>query len=275
MSMNRLVRCGAGLLGAALAALLLLLSSDPASAQEKGAARANPPGLAPAGYNDYQNMLDQLGIKRMRRGRNARVPDTSREATANSYKETMPDLMTFQDGTKVTSPEQWPRRRAELVELFERELYGRIPRGVPRVDWEVTRTVEGKSGEMETLTRTLVGHVDNSSFPQIKVAIQASYTVPRNAKGRVPMILQFGFGFGGRAVPSSWTQQALDKGWGHGTIVPNSIQPDNNKLREGIIGLTNKGLPRSPEDWGALRLGLGLGREPPDRLLRGELRLWG
>ena len=32
-----------------------------------------------------------------------------------------------------------------------------------------------------------------------------------------------------------------------------SIQPDNNRLREGIIGLTNKGEPRKPDDWGALR----------------------
>src|SRR6202008_3740080 len=30
------------------------------------------------------------------------------------------------------------------------------------------------------------------------------------------------------------------------------IQADNNRLREGIIGLTNKGQPRRPEDWGAL-----------------------
>src|SRR5262249_55614437 len=47
------------------------------------------------------------------------------------------------------------------------------------------------------------------------------------------------------------------KGWGYGTINPNSVQDDNskniNRLREGIIGLTNKGEPRDPEDWGALR----------------------
>jgi hypothetical protein len=73
----------------------------------------------------------------------------------------------------------------------------------------------------------------------------------------VPIIVQFGGAFGGggggRGGPNSWTQQALDKAWAYGTINPNSIQPDNNHLREGIIGLTNKGEPRGPEDWGALR----------------------
>jgi hypothetical protein len=198
-------------------------------------------------------MLDQLGIKRVRRGRDARVPDASSEATANPFKETMPDLMTFEDGTKVTSADQWPKRRTVIVEVFEREVYGRIPRSVPSVKWEVASTVEGESGGVATITRTLVGQVDNNDFPQIKVAIQASYTVPRHAAGRVPIILQFGFGFGGRGGARSWTQQALDHAWGYGTTNPTSIQPDNNRLREGIIGLTNKGQPRSPEDWGALR----------------------
>jgi hypothetical protein len=96
--------------------------------------------------------------------------------------------------------------------------------------------------------------VDNSAFSKIEVTIQASFTVPKEAAGRVPIIVQFGGGFGGgKAGPNSWTQQALDKGWGYGTINPNSIQVDNNKLREGIIGLTNKGKPRKPDDWGALR----------------------
>src|SRR5205807_2991736 len=201
------------------------------------------------------NMLDQLGIKKMRKGRDARVKDNSSEATANPYKKTMPDLMTFKDGTKVTSADQWPKRRAEIVEDFEREVYGRIPKNVPKVTWEVTKTVEGESGGIATVTKTLVGHVDNSAFPQIKVTIQASFTVPKYAAGRVPILLQFGFGggFGGKGGPNSWTQQALNKGWGYGTIVPTSIQGDNGRLREGIIGLTNKGEPRHADDWGALR----------------------
>jgi hypothetical protein len=200
-------------------------------------------------------MLDQLGIKKMRRGRDARVKDTSDETTANPHKDSLPDLMTFKDGTKVKTAAQWPKRRAEIVEDFEREVYGRIPRNVPKVKWEITSTREGESGGIATVTKTLVGHVDNSAFPQIKVDIQANFTVPKHRAGRVPILLQFGFGFGfgGRGGPNSWTQQALNKAWGYGTIVPNSIQPDNSKLREGIIGLTNKGKPRHPEDWGALR----------------------
>jgi lysophospholipase L1-like esterase len=250
--------------GIAGAFVVVLLASNACPAQGfKGGGKGKRPDFIPADYDDYQDMLTQLGIEKVRRGRDSRVKDTSSEETANRYKDTMPDLMTFKSGNKVKSSDDWPKRRAEIVEDFEREVYGRIPGNVPKVKWEVTRTTEGESGGIATVTRTLVGQVDNSAFPKIKVAIQASYTVPKNAAGRVPIILQFSFGFGfgrkGTGVP--WTQQAIERGWGHGTISPGSIQADDNRLREGIIGLTNKGQPRRSDDWGALRAwGWGVSR---------------
>jgi hypothetical protein len=49
-------------------------------------------------------------------------------------------------------------------------------------------------------------------------------------------------------------QQLIADGWGVATINPASIQADNGAgLTRGIIGLVNKGQPRKPEDWGALR----------------------
>jgi len=53
---------------------------------------------------------------------------------------------------------------------------------------------------------------------------------------------------------SAPTEQLLAAGWGYVTIDPSSIQADNGAgLTKGIIGLVNKGQPRKPEDWGALR----------------------
>jgi hypothetical protein len=238
---------------AAILAVGMLASTSTLAQGGKG----KQPDFIGAGYDDYQNMLDQLGIKKMRKGRDARVKDTSSETTANPYKDTMPELLTFKDRTKVKTAAQWPKRRAEIVEDFEREVYGRIPRNVPKVTWKVTSTDKGENDGIAIVTKRLAGEVDNSAFPKIKVAIGARFTVPRYAKGKVPIILQFGFGFGfgfgGEGDAKSWQQQALNKGWGYGFIDPGSIQPDNSRLREGIIGLTNKGKPRSPEDWGALR----------------------
>src|SRR5690606_15188267 len=63
-----------------------------------------------------------------------------------------------------------------------------------------------------------------------------------------------GFGRGG----PSWQQQLIEKGWGYAILSPNSIQADNGGgLTQGIIGLCNKGQPRKPDDWGALRAWAG------------------
>lgn len=239
--------------------MVVFAAVAPASAQGFGQKEPPPrPSFIPADYDDYEHMLAQLGIRKVRAGRDARVADTSDEATANRYRATMPELMVFKDGTKVATAEAWLARRAEIVEEFEREVYGKIPPDVPGVTWEITSESEGDSRGIATITRTLAGHVDNSAFPNIEVTIQVSFTVPRNAADRVPIILQFGgglgsFSLGRRENANPWTQQAIEKCWAYGTINPGSIQPDNNRLREGIIGLTNKGQPRRPEDWGALR----------------------
>ena len=230
------------------------------------AARRGP--SAQDGYDDHRNMMDQLGIKQLRPGANPKNQSIFDEATANPYKDTLPDVLTMKDGTKVASAAQWPKRRAELVEDFAREIYGRIPANVPNVTWEVTATTEGDSAGIATVTKTLVGHVDNSACPEIAVNIQANFTVPAGVKEPVPMMLEFGFGGwfgrmqGGRGGPS-WTEQAISHGWGYGTIIPVSVQPDKGgmSLRQGIIGLTNKGAPRKPDQWGALRAwGWGVSR---------------
>src|SRR5690606_9709801 len=50
------------------------------------------------------------------------------------------------------------------------------------------------------------------------------------------------------------TEQLIANGWGYVMINPSSIQADNGAgLTRGIIGLVNKGQPRKPDDWGALR----------------------
>jgi hypothetical protein len=52
--------------------------------------------------------------------------------------------------------------------------------------------------------------------------------------------------------PNTW--QLIAAGWGFALLDPASVQADDGAgMTRGIIGLTNKGQPRAPEDWGALR----------------------
>jgi hypothetical protein len=61
-------------------------------------------------------------------------------------------------------------------------------------------------------------------------------------------------GVNGTSNDPPTTQQLIADGWGYATINPASIQADNGAgITRGVIGLVNKGQPRTPEDWGALR----------------------
>jgi len=169
----------------------------------------------------------------------------------------------------------WKQRRPEIVEDFEREVVGRVPKDVPKVTWTITtQATDRVVGEMPVVAKQLVGHVDNSTCPSITVDIQMTLVTPANAKGPVPVLMMFGGFFGGGfprrpgepaptnrfsgfgpPMPGPSSQEMLiTAGWGYATIVPNSIQADNGAgLTKGIIGLCNKGQPRKPDDWGSLR----------------------
>src|ERR1700732_4834445 len=147
---------------------------------------------------DHQNMMDQLHIKALRPGPSGTesAPNHANydEATANPYPN-LPDALTLKNGKKVTAAAiWWNQRRPEIVEDFEREVLGRVPRNVPKVTWTVTNTVNAVVGSHPVVGRQLVGHVDNSSFPSINVEIQMTLVTPADAAGPVPVMMMFGGG---------------------------------------------------------------------------------
>ena len=88
--------------------------------------------------------MDLLHISSLRRGAdgNPQSPNAANadEAKANPYP-TLPDPLVLKNGRKVASARTWwNQRRPEIVEDFDREVYGRVPRHVPKVRWEVTET---------------------------------------------------------------------------------------------------------------------------------------
>ena len=173
-------------------------------------------------------MLDQLGITKLRPGRdsNPNSPNAANydQAKANPYPK-LPEVLETKDGKKVTTPEQWRKeRRPEIVELLEREVYGRIPENVPKVQWEVRETREIEAGGKPAIQRHIVGVVDNSDCPGIDVNISMSLTLPKEADGPVPVLMSFGwtpfepspFGLRRRAAarPPSKEDLLITAGWG-------------------------------------------------------------
>jgi len=289
-----------------------------------------PPAVNWTADQDHKNMMEQLGIKALRPGPSGNESDPNHAnydpEKANPYPN-LPEVLTLKNGQKVTTPEMWwKQRRPEIVEDMDREVYGRVPKDVPKVTWTAKVTDREFVGRTPVIAKHLIGHVDNSSYPLIDVNIDMVLVTPANARGPVPVLMMFGrptlpapaqpsaddlarlndalrvllaksdpsiqellqkypayepiaaqgggnpFGFGGggarAAAPAPagpagvngtsndppTTQQLIADGWGYVTINPASIQADNGAgITRGIIGLVNKGQPRKPDQWGALR----------------------
>ena len=289
------------------------MAQQPAS--DKGQPLADkgqvPPPVTFTDQQDHDNMMKQLGIKALRPGPSGddKAPNHANydSALANPYPD-LPDVLTLKNGKKITTADGWwKQRRPEIVEDFEREVYGRIPAGVPKVSWTVKVAEREFLGFTPVMAKQLIGHVDNSAYPAIEVNIKMTLVLPVNAKGPVPLLMMFarsalpspmqppaddlekinaaikqlltkdhpelqpifdrypayepiasqapaGFGLPRPAGDPPTAQQLIADGWGYILIDPNSIQADNGAgLTRGIIGLVNKGQPRKPDDWGALR----------------------
>ena len=242
-------------------------ATHPAPTPEQLAMRA-------AAEQDHQRLMNLLGIKELRPGAShdpkSPNPTNYDESKANVYP-ALPDPLLLKNGKRVTSAKVWwTKRRPEIVEDFDREILGRVPANTPKVTWEVVSTTPEKVGDVPVVTRRLAGHVDNSAYPKIAVTIELTLTTPANASGPVPVIMELGFSREfmaaiARSIPEmmpggpgnegpTWQQQVLARGWGYAVLSPTSFQADNGAgLRDGIIGLVNKGQPRKLDDWGTLR----------------------
>lgn len=295
--------------------LLLALLAVTGNIDAQSAKDNYPPPVTFTAEQDHQNMMDQLGITKLRPGPsgNESAPNHANynEALANPYP-VLPDILTGKNGKKITTADDWWKiRRPEIKADMEREVYGRLPEKIPSVNWIVKVSEREFVGRTPVIAKQLIGHVDNSSYPLIDVNIKMVVVLPANAKGPVPVLMMLGFpSLPAPAQPSPdnleklneafkkmmiqadpsvkaifdqypaynpiqrsaaavspfaapqrapgqdppSTEQLLAAGWGYATIDPNSIQADNGAgITRGIIGLVNKGQPRKPDDWGALR----------------------
>jgi hypothetical protein len=313
LSLRKTIRLTRYLLLTAVSGMAVSLAAAQTGTQT-GGSESTPPRVNFTAEQDHQNMMDQLGIKALRPGPSGdeKAPNHANydESKANPFPN-LPDALTLNNGRKVTTAEMWwKQRRPEIVEDFEREVYGRVPQKTPKITWEVIVTDREFVGFTPVIAKQLVGHVDNTACPAIQVNISMTVVVPANAKGPVPLLMMFGrtglpsptqppqeemdrinaalkallitndpslvsvftqypgysplnalapnFGVprapGAAPVDPPTTQQLLADGWGYATINPASIQADNAQgLTRGIIGLVNRGQPRKPDDWGALR----------------------
>jgi hypothetical protein len=220
----------------------------------------------------HQRMMNLLHISSVRPGFSGSPtgpnPANYDEAKAGPFSK-IPNALLMGSGKPVTSPKMWwTKRRPQLVALFNKDIYGYAPGNTPRVLWQVVSVRREMNGKVPVITKQLVGHVDDSHCSAIQVNIQLTLSTPADAKGPVPVIMNLDLSpevlamfrkrfpqfFAHPPKGPTWQQQALAHDWGYASYIPASVQPDDGaEMTEGIIGLMNRGQPRRPDQWGALR----------------------
>lgn len=185
-------------------------------------------------------------------------------AQANVAGYILPDPLTMNNGSKVTTSRQWNKRREELITLFSQEMYGTAPGRPKEMIFKVfdvnKQALHGKATRKQ-VTVYFNGKADG---PQMDILIY----LPNHVQYPIPVVLQLNFDGNqkinsdtGIRLPTSWMEpkaagvvnnrateasrgnatsgwdvdMILSKGYGFATIYRGDIDPDyNDGFKNGV-----------------------------------------
>lgn len=193
---------------------------------------------------------------------------------------TLPDPLTCLDGTKVTTPELWfKKRRPEILELFRTHMYGRAPIGKPKkMRFEIFDLDRNALGGKATRKQVRILFTGDPNGPSMDLLIY----LPNDAPRPVPVFTLLNF-FGNHAIcsdpairikpvwlkgqvvtppeesrgrdPSVPVGKILARGYGVATAYYGDIVPDFPEcFKLGVFAAFDKlfGEKRPTDAWGAI-----------------------
>ena len=195
---------------------------------------------------------------------------------------TLPDPLVCLDGTKVTTPELWwKKRRPEILELFRTQMYGRAPIGRPsEMTFEVFDLDRNALGGKATRKQIRILFTGKPDGPSMDLLIY----LPNHVQRPVPVFLLLNFS-GNHAIHSDsaihikpiWdrakgqqvmpsedsrgrdtsipVEKIIARGYGVATAYYGDIAPDfPDSFRHGVFAAFDKlfGEKRPLDAWGAI-----------------------
>lgn len=205
-------------------------------------------------------------------------PGNYDEARVGKY--TLPDPLVFNDGKPVKAPKDWVKRRAEILALFETNMFGRSPKTPKHTRFEVVDVDNHALGGKAVRTQVTIYFSAKKDGPQESLLLY----IPAGARKPVPIFLTLNF-LGNQSVakdpgiklPTIWdwkthephpaaeasrgqsrefqVEKTLARGYGFATIYYQDIEPDfKGAVSDGIRPLFFKAgqIQPAPDDWGAI-----------------------
>ena len=167
---------------------------------------------------------------------------------------TLPGLLTTQDGKPVHDRKEWESfRRPELLDLFEKEMFGQAPGRPDGMHFEVLS--EDRHALDGSATRREVAVWFDREETRRMVLLTL---LPNRVKGPAPVFLGINF-FGnatteeGGAQAYRWPyREVIARGYGLATFCCSDVDPDEDDgFKDGVHGLLGP-VERRPSDWGTL-----------------------
>jgi len=108
------------------------------------------------------------------------------EAKVPAYK--LPDVLVFNDGTRVVTKKDWDKRRSEIYSIFEKEVFGVVPEWKGHVKSTV---VSQKVGALDGIAKRKEVRLDFINGDR-KVSVTVLIYLPRNSTN-APVFLSYNF----------------------------------------------------------------------------------
>ncbi len=127
------------------------------------------------------------------------------ESKVVSY--TLPDPLVAANGKRVGNQRQWRQRRAEILRLFETNVYGRTPHAKPRISFAETSRDAKALGGIATRREITIFLLGKKDGPQMSLLLY----VPNGRTKPAPVFL--GMNFNGNQAISKDPGITLSKAW--------------------------------------------------------------
>ena len=160
----------------------------------------------------------------------------------------LPPLLIMNDGTAVTR-ELWPQRRAEILDILQRHLYGYTPQPPAQVSGEIVEQgrINAFAGKVNQQQIRISFDTPNGPF-----SFPLHLFLPRN-NSRVPLFLYINFR---SAIPDIYcpVEEITDHGFGIAMICYKDIVNDNlsGDYSDGLGKLYIDQRERHPDEWGKI-----------------------
>lgn len=211
----------------------------------------------------------------------AGIPVNYDETQVGDYKASLPDVLTMNNGRKVTTAKQWiKKRRPEIVKLFEENQYGKWPAKKPELRYDVQQ--DYGFGGTAVRKQVTVYFSEKKDGPRVDVLVY----LPKDANGPVPILLNLSFSPNNMVVGDPGVKEGrrwdtktmtmvpaksmpgpnmfgmdetvkkyLKEGFGFATLCYTDIDPDfNHGATLGVRGLYLKDGAVEPaaDEWGSI-----------------------